>query len=169
MHMDGIISTTETSVKGRVIIQTHPPPSVAATSRNLCLSLRAAIRLCGSITLALSLFPGTTMNRLFSNKRKESPKPFPQDTSVISTDIAAGPVSYQAQPNMGPEGEQLVPKVDQPDLTVALDDRTGEGSQIVLQNRMDEDHRPHTWVASTSGVVIGGNSRTSASDPCDWD
>ena len=59
--------------------------------------------------------------------------------------------------------------VDQPDLTVALDDRTGEGSGIVLQNRMDEDHEPHAWVASTSGVVIGGNSRTSASDPCDWD
>ena len=59
--------------------------------------------------------------------------------------------------------------VDQPDLTVALDDRDGEGSGIVLQNRMDEDHEPHAWVASTSGVVIGGNSRTGASDSCDWD
>ena len=107
MHMDGIISTTETSVKGRVIIQTHPPPSVAATSRNLCLSLRATIRLCGSITLALSLFPGTTMNRLFSNKRKKSPEPFPQGIfPTIPTDIVAGPVSYQTQSNIGPEGGQ---------------------------------------------------------------
>jgi len=64
---------------------------------------------------------------------------------------------------------RLVAKVDRPDLTVVLDDRSGEGSRIVSQNRMDEDREPHAWVASTSGVVIGGNNRTSASDPCDWD
>ena len=59
--------------------------------------------------------------------------------------------------------------VDRPDLTLALDDRDGEGSGIVLQNRMDEDREPHASVASTSGAVIGGDNRTSASDPYDWD
>ena len=77
-------------------------------------------------SLWLSLFSPTTMKCLFNNKRKKSPKSFPQGT--FSTDAATGPVSY---PNIGPEGGQTRsnqgPEVDQPDLTVALD------------NRMDED------------------------------
>jgi len=118
------------------------------------------------------------MSRFFSNKRKKSPEPSPQGIlPIITTDIATGPVRYQAQSNIGPEGGQTRsdqgPEVDRPDLTVALDDRTGRGSRIDFQDRMDEDQELPTLVASTSAVMIGGterrNNRTSASDPCDWD
>jgi len=110
------------------------------------------------------------MNRLFKNKRKKPPGPFPQGNfPTISAKIAAGPVSYKAQSNVGPEGGRTRsnqgPEVDRPDLTVALDDRTSGGSQIVFRDRMDEEGELHASVASTSGVVVGGterrNSRTS--------
>jgi len=166
-------------MKGGVTIQANgPPPSVAATDRNLSLSLGATIQRCGFITSIHSLFPSTTMSRFFSNKRKKSPQPFPQGIlPTITTDTAAGPVRYQVQSNTGPEGGQTRsdrgPEVDRPDLTVALDDRTGGGSRIGFQDRMDEDQELPASVASTSGVVIGGterrNNRTSASDTCDWD
>jgi hypothetical protein len=47
----------------------------------------------------------TMMNRLFKNKRKkESPEPSSQDNSPgFPTDIAAGPVSTQAESNINPE------------------------------------------------------------------
>ena len=115
------------------------------------------------------------MNRFFSNKRKKSPQPSPQDIlPTITADIVAGPVRYQVQSNIGPEGGQTRsyqrPGVDRPDLTVASDGRTGGGSRIGLQDRMDEDQELPASVASTSAVVISGtgrrNNRTCASDPC---
>ena len=101
------------------------------------------------------------MKRFFNNKRKKSPESSPQGTfPTIPTDIAAGLVSYQAQSNIGPEGGQIRsnqrPEVDRPDLTVALDHRSGEGSGIVFRDGMDGDQEPFASVASTSGVVIGG-------------
>ena len=72
-----------------------------------------------------------------------------------------------------PKVGRLVPTVDQPDLTVASDDRSGGGSRIVPQDRANEEQELHASVASTSGVMIGGterrNNRTSTCDPFDWD
>ena len=108
------------------------------------------------------------MNRLFKNKREKPPGPFP----TVPANIAAGPVSYQARSNISPEGGRTHsgqgPEADQPDLTVALDDRTGGVSQIVFQERMDEEGELHASVASISGTVVDGtergNSRTSVSE-----
>ena len=107
------------------------------------------------------------MNRLFKNKRKKPPESFP----AILVNIAAGPVIYQARSNIGPEDGQTrsnqgpQPLVDQPDITLALEDRTSGGSQIVFRDKVDEEGEFHASVASTSGVVVGGterrNSRTS--------
>ena len=146
-------------MRGRVTIQTNSFPPVLPSLT--IISIYHSIQGCGSITLVLPLFPGTTMNRLFNNKRKKPPESFPQGIlPTITTDIAAGPVSYQAQSNIGPEGGQTRsnrgPEVDRPDITLALDDRTGGGPGIVFQDRMDEDQEPPVSVASTSGVVIGG-------------
>ena len=163
-------------MKGSVTIQTNPPPSVAATDRNLCLSFGLVIKRCGSITLIHSLFPSTAMSRFFRNKRKKSPEPSPQGIiPTITTDTAVGPVRYQVQSNIGPEGGQTRsyrdPGVDRPDRTVALDGRTGGGSRIYYQDRMDQDQKLPASVASTSAVVIRGtgrrNNRTCASDPGD--
>jgi len=52
-----------------------------------------------------SLPPSTTTSRFFNNKRKRSSEPSPQGIfPTVPTDIAAGPVGYQAQSNIGPEG-----------------------------------------------------------------
>ena len=84
------------------------------------------------------------MSRFSSDKRKKSPEPFPQGIlPKTSVDIAAGSVRYQAQSNINPEGGQTRSyqgsEVDRPDLTVILDNRSGEGSWIVFQDRIDED------------------------------
>ena len=104
------------------------------------------------------------MNRLFKNKRKEPPGPFPQGNfPTVPANIAVRPVSYQARSNIGPEGGRARfnqgPEADRPDLTVALDDRTGGVSQIVFRDRMDEEGELHASVASTSGVVVDGTER----------
>ena len=118
------------------------------------------------------------MSRFLSNKRKKLPQPSPQGIlPTITADIAAGPVRYQVQSNIGPEGGQTRsyqgPGVDRPDRTVALDGRTGGGSRIGFQGSMDQDQKLPASVASTSAVVIGGterkHNRTSAPDSCDWD
>ena len=110
------------------------------------------------------------MNRLFKNKRKKSPEPSPQDTPPgITTDITVGPVSHQAQSNVGLEGGKTRSyqdlEADRPNLTAALDEGSSGGSQIVSQGRMDEDKELPASVARTSDVVIGGtesrNNRTS--------
>ena len=47
------------------------------------------------------------MNRLFNNKRKKNPEASQLDTfTVIPTSILTGPVSYQEEWNLGPEGNQ---------------------------------------------------------------
>ena len=49
----------------------------------------------------------TKMNRLFNKKRKKPPESSPQGVLPgIPTDIAAGSVSHEAEPNIGPEGEE---------------------------------------------------------------
>jgi len=110
------------------------------------------------------------MNRLFKNKRKQSPDPSPQGTSPgILAGIAAGPVSHQAQSNIGLEGGRARSyqdlETDRTDLTVALGEGSSGGSQIVFQDSMDEDQGLPASVTSTFGAMIGGtenrNNRTS--------
>lgn len=110
------------------------------------------------------------MNRLFKNKRKQSPEPPPQDTSPgVPVDTAAGPASYQPRPNIGLEGGQTRSyqdlEADRPDLTVALERGSSGGSRIEFQDSMGEDQELPTSVAWASGVAIGRtesrNNRTS--------
>ena len=102
----------------------------------------------------------TMMNRLFKNKRKKSPEPSPQGiSSGTSTNVAAGPVSHQAGSYIRPEGEQSSYQdleVDWPDLTMALDEGSGGGLQILSQDRMDIDQELPASGGVTSGAAIGG-------------
>jgi len=110
------------------------------------------------------------MNHLFKNKRKQSPEPFPQDTSPgILAGISAGQISHQAQSNIGLEGGRIRSyqdlETDPADLTVAPGEGSSGGLQVVFQDSIDEDQEPPTSVAWTSSVMIGGtgsrNNRTS--------
>ena len=105
------------------------------------------------------LFSLTMMNRLFNNKRKKSSRP---DTFTrIPTNVPAGPVSYQADSNIGPEGWCSLSYQDlatnRPDPIVALvDEGNSEGPRTVLQDMVDEGQElpaPEAWISS---VVIGG-------------
>ena len=100
------------------------------------------------------------MNHLFKNKRKKSPEPSPQGISPgTSTDVAAGLVSHQEGSYIGPEGEQSSYQdleVDWPDLTMALDEGSGGGSQILSQDRMDIDQELPALGGVTSGAAISG-------------
>ena len=111
------------------------------------------------------------MNRLFNSKRKKSPEHSQPDS--FTTDVAAGPVSYQAQSNIGPVGGQSRsyqdPSVDRPDLTTALDERSGGGSQIDFQDRMDEDQELPVLEAWASGAAIDGAARRhNPTSECSW-
>jgi len=104
------------------------------------------------------------MNRLFKNKRKQSPEPLSQDTSPgIPGDIAAGMASYKAQSNTNLEGGRARFHQDpEVDLTVALDQGSSGGSQMVFQSNIDKGQEPPASEAGISGVAIGGRkNRTS--------
>jgi len=112
------------------------------------------------------------MNRLFKNKRKQSPDPSPQDTSPgIPADIAAGPVSHQGQLNIGLQGGRIRSyqdlETDRADLTVTPGDGNSGDSQVVFQDSMDEDQEHPASGASTSGAMIGGTeSRSNRTSEC---
>ena len=123
-------------------------------------------------SLWFPLFPITMKNRIFRNKRKQSPDPSPQDTSPgILAGISARPVSHQAQSNIGLEGGRIRSyqdlEIDRADLTVALGEGSSGGPQIAFQDSMDEDQEPPASVAWTSGAMIGGiESRTNRTSEC---
>ena len=100
------------------------------------------------------------MNHLF--KRKKSPEPSPQESlSEIPANTVAGPANHQLQSDPGLESGRTRSsqnrEVNRLDLTVALDERSGGGSQIAFQNRMDEDQEHPASGAWTSGVMAGAS------------
>jgi len=108
--------------------------------------------------------PTATMKQFFKSKRKQSPEPLPQDTSPgIPADIAAGTIGYKAQLNTNLEGGRARFHQDpEVDLTVAPDQGSSGGSQMVFQGSTDKGQELPASEAWTSGVVIGGRkNRTS--------
>ena len=111
------------------------------------------------------------MNHLFKNKRKKSPEPSPPGISPgTSTNVAAGLVSHQTGSHIRPEGEQSSYQdleVDWPDLTMALDERSGGGSQILSQDGMDIHQELPASAGLTSGAAIGGTgNRNNPTSEC---
>ena len=101
------------------------------------------------------------MNRIFKNKRKQSPDPFPRHNSPgIFAGTTAGPANYQAPPNIGLEGGPIRSyqdlEIDRLDLTVAPGEGNSGGPQMMFQDSMDEDQEPPGSVAWTSSAAIGG-------------
>ncbi|KAF9645892.1 hypothetical protein BDM02DRAFT_395232 [Thelephora ganbajun] len=82
------------------------------------------------------------MNRLSRKKPKKSPKPSPTHIFLgITTNIAAGPLGFRAELDIGPDG---------------LDRRSNRGSRIIFQDNSGEDKRLPSLAVSTSGVTIVG-------------
>ena len=111
------------------------------------------------------------MNHLFKNKRKKSSEPSPPGVSPgTSTNVAAGLVSHQAGSYIRTEGEQNSYqglKADWSDLTMALDEGSGGGSQILSQDRMDIDQELPASGGVTSGAAIGGTGgRSNPTSEC---
>ena len=112
------------------------------------------------------------MNRLFKNKRKQSPETSLQSTFTDTpVSIAAGPVTSINVGSGG--GQELGSEVDEADLIVSPDEMSDGVPQIAYQDRINEDCEPAV-VAGASGAAISGaeqrNSRKGkTSNPCDCD
>jgi hypothetical protein len=100
------------------------------------------------------------MNRLFDKKPKKSPKLTQRDIFLgIPTNIAAGLLGFQADLDIGPEGEQNRAsrdlEVDSTDSTVALDEESTRGPRIVLQGKTSEDQELPAPETSIPSAVVG--------------
>ncbi|KAF9646344.1 hypothetical protein BDM02DRAFT_3188897 [Thelephora ganbajun] len=108
------------------------------------------------------------MKRLSGKKPKKSSKPSPKYIFPgIPANNPAGPLGFQAELGIGPDGEQIHsyhdPEVDWHDLMVALDERSNGGSRIASQDNNGEDKELPALEASTSGIV--DRSTEHGSDP----
>ena len=99
------------------------------------------------------------MDRLFSKKPKKSLKYSQRDIFLgIPTSIAAGPLGFRAELDIGPEGEKNPAhqdlEVDSTDSTVAPDGESSRGSRIVFQGKTDEDQELPAPEISTPDAVV---------------
>ena len=115
---------------------------------------------CGSITLVFFFTSTTKMNHLFDKKSKKSLKYSQRDIFLgIPTSIAAGPLGFRAELDIGPNGEQNRSyqdlEVDWTDSIVALDENSSKGSRIVFQGKTSEDQEFSAQETSTPDAVVG--------------
>jgi hypothetical protein len=112
------------------------------------------------------------MNRLFDKKPKKLSKSSRRHLSLgIPTNIAVGPLGFQADLDVGPKGECTSSyhdsDTDRSDSTVTPDEETPRTSRIVFRDKGGENQELPAPEASTSGVVEDntehGNELTSAS------
>ena len=111
------------------------------------------------------------MNRLFKNKRKQSPETSLQNTfTETPVNIVAGPVTSI---NIGSGGGRELGSGNQTDLIVSPDETSDRGPRIAYQDRMDEDYEP-SMVTGASGRAISraeqrNDRQGKTSNPCDYD
>jgi len=98
------------------------------------------------------------MNRLFKKKSKKLHKSARQHIYLgIPTHIAAGPLGFQAELDIGPKGESRSYRdlENQPDPTVTPDENDTRASRIVFQDKK-EDQGLYPPGTSTAGAAVGG-------------
>ena len=100
------------------------------------------------------------MDRLHKLFKKSPEKPQQHISLGISTNIAAGPLGFRAELDIGPKGEldrlsRL--QADRPDLTVTLDKKDTRASRIVFHNEDREDQALPTPGTPTTGAAVGGD------------
>lgn len=96
---------------------------------------------------------------MFNRKSKKSGKSFLRHVSLgIPTNIAAGPLGFRAELDIGPKGERGYDfEGDRHDLTVMPDEDDVIASQIVFNDKEGQGQRPPVPGPSTSGAVVGGD------------
>ena len=76
----------------------------------------------------------------------------------IPTNIAAGPLGFRAELDIGPKGERSHPfGGDRPDSTAMLDESDVRASQIVFNDRKSEGQGLPVPGPSTLGATVGGD------------
>ena len=104
------------------------------------------------------------MNCLFDKKSKKSLKSSQQHVSLgIPTNIAVGPLGFQAELDIDSEGEQSHPcndlEVDGPDLTAILDDKDSRASWIMFHDKKSEDQGSAVTDVLATGSVVKSNEQ----------
>ena len=114
--------------------------------------------ICGSTPSGLPCASGTRMNRLSDKKSKKSLKS--HITLGIPINVAAGPLGFRTELDIGPKGEQGRPyhdlEGDGPDPAVALDENDTRASRVVFLENKSEDQRPPTPEALTPDAAVDG-------------
>ena len=111
------------------------------------------------------------MNRLFKNKRKQSPETSLQNTfTETPVNIVAGPVTSI---NIGSGGGRELGSGNQTDLIVSPDETSDGGPRIACQDRMDEDYEPAVVTGASGSAISSAEQRNDrkgkSSNPCDYD
>ena len=102
----------------------------------------------------------TMMDRFFNRKPKESFRPSRRPTSLrIPTNVALGPLGFQAELGTGPRGKQRRSRrgseVDRPDSTVMLDENGTGASRVVFRDTGGRSEALPAPGSSTVGTMVG--------------
>ena len=102
------------------------------------------------------------MNRLFDKKSKKSIKSSQRHVSLgIPTNIAVGPLGFQAELDTDSQGQQSRScrdlEVDGPDLTAILDDKDPRASRIVFHSKKSGDQGSAVTDVLATGSVVNSN------------
>ena len=104
------------------------------------------------------------MDRPFGKKSKKSLRLSKHIVLGIPANIAAGPLGFRAELDIGPKGEESRPHRDsgadqQADPTWTLDEKDPWTSRIVFCERGGDGQGAPVQEASTSGAAIGGGEQ----------
>jgi len=98
------------------------------------------------------------MNRLLKKKSKKLHKSAQRHLYLgIPTNIAAGPLGFQAELDIGPKGESRSyhDLENRPDSTVMPDENDTRASRVVFRDKK-EDQGLYLPGTSTAGAAVGG-------------
>ena len=157
------------------LCETSPPPCCRRPSCvfNLCERAKGRPRFGVVGPLLWSPLPSeNTMNRLFDKKPKKSLKSSQRHASLgIPTNIAVGPLGFQAELDTDSQGQQSRScrdlEVDGPDLTAILDDKDPRASRIVFHDKKSEDQGSAVTNVLATGSVV--KSSEQGGDPTSKD
>ena len=103
------------------------------------------------------------MDRPSGKRSKKSLKPFQHIFLGIPTNVAAGPLGFRAELDIGPKGEKSRPhhdsETDRPDPTGTPDEKDTRASRIVFCDKEREDQGAPVEETSTCNMVIGDDEQ----------
>jgi len=98
------------------------------------------------------------MDRLDKIFKKPSDNSKQHISLGIPTNIAAGPLGFRAELDIGPKGEQdclSCLRADQPEQTTTLDEKDTRASRIVFHDKCEDQGLPALGTPNTSTAVGG--------------